>query len=169
MPITYKEKLRYYQEALKEGTIDELVDPMEYTTVVEDYLTSNPIPELTNDAENITPYEGEIDYSLSPEELREQFMQIEDATLSEIAAGFDSTKYPFDVVNRQTEGGGSIGFAAKVDRYELAQDSFRQPVYLRYLTGVDKPEIISKEEFDTKKGFNMLPNSLKDQYKEIVI
>ncbi len=182
MPLTYTEKVQYYREALKDGLITDMVNPLEYANKIESYLETNPpeqispgikvqAPDKSREFESGAIFHEKLptfDYSLSPAQQREFFLsQMGDK--EEMAAAFNLGDYPYEAVTYKKNGSAGIGLATGIDRYELAYNALREPVYLKFMKGVDKPEVLDKEKFDREKNFNILPNSLKKKYKALVI
>lgn len=184
MPITYKEKVNYYLQALNEGTIDHMEDPVQYSQQVEEYLKNFPTHENVVfdpkgeeievvDLSEEEPLVRDFRYDLPPAAQLREIANIGtmDTNLAAIAAGYNVGAPMFKAVayRQETEEGASegLGLTTQIDRYEKAWQG-ATPLYFKWYKGVRKPDVLTREQFDKEKFYNKLPQEVKDQYRFLV-
>lgn len=164
-----KKIVELYQQALSEGNIDmERININDYYDRYQKFVSKTNLIEkpAIEDGETIEFDEGffegdERDILSKINQFRRDNL---DRTYSDIAGSINKIKgFNYAAYESSTDGGSKLGLAKGVDRYELANDAYRNPVFLKY-DKFGNNTTVTKDEFESNSFFNLLPSTEKDRY-----
>ncbi len=175
MPSSLLNDLEIYKEAKREGKTPIGVGMDDYLQAVNNYVKNNPPPEYLKEVEGVGDVPTEVVDQVkgkTPTEFFEYMRTdkpVEPTQVPSLARQInESQNYPYRAVATKGDVEGSeLGFIRDVDRYEMAYDSMRNPVYLKYYKD-GSHKSIDEGMFNKQKGFNLLPESVKKQYGEVI-